>query len=266
MKDYALELAAAVRGTDAKRNILREYLQAYLLRLAHDSGLFRQAAFVGGTALRFLHGLPRFSEDIDLSLVEKKGFSLERLVQKFEKDLVLAGYKVSASAKAEKTVEKAMMRFEELPYESGISPLRSEKLSIRLEIDMNPPSGAVLKTEVVHKFFPIALLTYDLASLFAGKLTAILTRPYTKGRDFYDLAWYLSRWKDLAPNGTLLRHGLKQAEWNRPYPTARNWREFFAEIVQKTDWRRIEADVGRFLDRPSDMKIFTKENVLKLLQ
>ncbi len=76
---------------------------------------------------------------------------------------------------------------------------------IKLKVDTNPPAGAKLKTEEENKFFPVAFWAYDISSLFAGKINAILCRNYTKGRDFFDLGWYLSRWKDIEPNMPLER-------------------------------------------------------------
>ena len=89
MKDYALQLAASQKGRSAKLNILREYLQAYLLRGLHETDFFQHAAFMGGTALRFLHGLPRFSEDLDFALEKKKGYRFEYLLaDAFRKNMV----------------------------------------------------------------------------------------------------------------------------------------------------------------------------------
>ncbi len=77
MKDYVLELVSKKEGYNAKLNAMREYLQAYILRVMHDEGVFRSVAFLGGTALRFLHGLPRFSEDLDFSLAGKPRLEFE---------------------------------------------------------------------------------------------------------------------------------------------------------------------------------------------
>lgn len=265
MKDYVLELTRAQTGANAKRNALREYLQAYLLRLGHDQGLFRQTAFIGGTALRFLYGLPRFSEDIELSVTKKKGFSFKPFAKKTSNALTLAGYRATTALKEEKTIQRLTVRFEDLLYEAGISPLRTEKLSIRIEVDTQPPRGARLETELVNRFFPIAFQTYDLPSLFSGKLTALLCRPYLKGRDLFDLGWYLSRWRDLVPNFPLLQNGLRQMGWTKTLPTQNNWRKILREVVAKVNWKQVRADVEPFLDRPTDMDIFTKENVIQLV-
>ena len=267
MKDYCLELASRQTGFNAKLNIMREYLQAYTLRIMHEEGVFRSTAFLGGTALRFLYGLPRFSEDLDFSIVHKAsgahGFA--GLVKKIKEELNLAGYYVSVAYNDEKTLQHAFIKFEGLMHEAGISPLKSQKFSIKLEIDTNPPDGAVLKTDIVNKYFPLAFLSYDLESLFAGKLHALLCRNYTKGRDFFDLAWYLSKWKELTPNFILLANALRQTKWKGKFPAKDTWRSQIKKVVNKTDWNLVGNDVENFLENQTDLSVFTKENALGLL-
>ncbi len=94
MKDYVLELVSTKTGFDTKLNIMREYLQACILRIMHDNKIFRSTAFLGGTALRFLYDLPRFSEDLDFSLTGNKQFVFADLVMKIKQELELAGYDI----------------------------------------------------------------------------------------------------------------------------------------------------------------------------
>ena len=266
MKDYLLELVAGKQGFNPKMNTMREYLQAYLLRILYDQGFFRTSAFLGGTALRFLYQIPRFSEDLDFSRVQLSQNSLGDLMKIIQQELTLAGYTTSISYKDVKTVQSAMIRYEKLLYETGLSPILSQKFSIKLEIDTHPPQGAVLQTEIVNRYFPLAFLSHDLASLFAGKINALLTRRYTKGRDFFDLGWYLSRWKELVPNLELLHNGLQQSGYSKEMPTLQNWRHFLYQIVEQANWEKIKQDVENFLENPSDLAIFSKENLLRLLR
>jgi len=266
MKDYCLELTASKTGDNNKLNAMREYLQAYILSLMYERGLFRNAAFVGGTALRFLYGLPRFSEDLDFSRSGEEKIPFGIIVDKVARELDLAGYTVSVNVDEEKTVFSAFVKFEGLMYEAGISPLKSQKFSVKIEIDTNPPRGAVYETRVVNKYFPIAFLSYDKPSLFAGKLNALLSRKYTKGRDFFDLGWYLSKWKDLSPNIALLTAGLNQAGWQGKMPSENNWRDLIHEVVKKADWSKVRKDVEKFLEKPLDLNVFSRENVLNLIK
>lgn len=265
MKDYLLELVAKQSGHNAKLNAMREYLQAYTLRIMHDDRLFRTTAFLGGTALRFLYNLPRFSEDLDFSLAKGRGHRFSDIIEGVKEELVSAGYNAAVTSNEEKTVCNSFIRFEGLLYEAGLSPLKSQKFSIKIEIDTNPPEGAILKTDIITKYFPISFLSYDLPSLFSGKIHALLSREYTKGRDFFDLGWYLSKWKDLTPNFTLLGNALKQTGWQGEIPSENTWKNFLSKVVHEVDWKKVKQDVENFLENPRDLEIFTKENTLKLL-
>ena len=151
-------------------------------------------------------------------------------------------------------------------HEAGISPHRDQKFSIKIEIDTRPPEGAGLKTEIVNKYFLVAFLSYDIPSLFAGKMHAILSRRYTKGRDYFDLGWYLSKWKDIRPNILLLQNALIQTGWKGEMPSENSWRYVLYKAVMDADWQKVEDDIKGFLENPADMDIFTKINLLGLLK
>lgn len=265
MKEQLFSLVASKETLSEKWNACREYLQAYILRIMHDEGVFQAQAFMGGTALRFLYDLPRFSEDLDFAQERKGGQPFVDILQKIKKELTLAGYQVEVSYKTEKTVQSAFFKFEGLLYEAKISPLSSQKFSVKVETDTNPPAGANLETRIINKYFPMSFLTHDLFSLFAGKFSAVLGRKYTKGRDFYDIFWYLSKWKKMTPNLELLKNGLLQTGWKEGLPNEENWRDYLYKAVEKADWRIVIQDVSKFLEHPSDVKIFTQENLLSLI-
>ena len=265
MKDYLLQIAETKSTPSEKLNSMREYLQAYILRLLQEKGYFRCLAFLGGTALRFLYNLPRFSEDIDFSLHKRERYDFPKLLRQIEDELELATYKISISYNDHKNVHSAFFRFPELMYQAGISPHLEQKLSIRLEIDTNPPEGAVTQTHLVNRHFPLVFLHYDLPSLLAGKVNAILSRPFEKGRDYYDLIWYLSRWPEIKPNFHLLNAGLAQVGWKGPIVDKRNWRQILKKYVKKVDWPVLMEDVHPFLENPKDLESITKENFLGLL-
>ena len=268
MKDYLLEIVSQQNGFNAKKNTMREYLQAYALRIMQGEGVFRTTAFVGGTALRFLYGLPRFSEDLDFSL-EQNGqdvYVFEHLMKKIKSEFVLAGYDVAISYNDKKTVLSAFLKFKGLMNEAGLSALKDQNLSIKIEIDTKPPKGGALKTDIVNKYFPLSFLSYDIASLFACKTHALMSREYTKGRDFFDLGWYLSKWKGLSPNIEFLQNALKQTNWKKDMPTKDTWSEYVSDVVRNTSWDKVRKDVESFLENPLDMDIFSKENILNLLK
>jgi predicted nucleotidyltransferase component of viral defense system len=196
MRDHLLQVAG--RGSaHERRNSAREYLQVYVLRLLHEAEAFRDLAFIGGSALRLLFLLPRFSEDMDFSYAParespERAFDYGKLFETLRASLAKAGYDVSVRVRMERNVANAFLRFEGIPRLVGFSTDPRLALTVKVEIDRNAPAGANVKTTLVQRFFPIALRHHDLPSLFAGKLHAILARPYAKGRDWFDLVWYLT--------------------------------------------------------------------------
>lgn len=265
MKDRALQLAKEA-PSGQQRNVLREYLQAHVLYSLQSARAFERIAFVGGTALRFLYGLQRYSEDLDFSLEHKEGYSFGRLLNRVESDLANAGFDVTMHPHEGDPIHSVFIRLSGLLYEAGLSPHRTEKLSVKIEVDTRPPAGATTETTVVNRHFILALLHYDIPSLMAGKLHALLSRPYTKGRDIYDLLWYLSRPDGANPNIRLLQNALAQTGWNGPHVEEDNWREVIAEKITRLDFAKIAEDVGPFLEKPEDRALLTRKIVLAVLR
>lgn len=248
------------------RCTVREYLQARTLECLVNAGAFANWVFVGGTALRFLYSMPRFSEDLDFST---KGPGVVDnfigLMEKIKKQFAAEVYDVKVKVKAEKTVKSAFVKFVGLLYELGLSPLSSETISIKVEIDTNPPAGAGLATSIVRRHTLLNVQHYDKASLLAGKLHALLTRKYTKGRDVYDLVWYLSDRSWPQPNIKLLNNALTQTGWEDEMLTAQSWRKLVLQRVVEFDFKSVIADVEPFLERQEEVQMLAKENVIRLL-
>ena len=216
---------------------------------------------------RQIYDIPRFSEDLDFSLIRKRPVHpFKKVLERINAELEHAGYEPYISYNDKKAVNHSFVRFGSLLKEAGLSPLKEQKLSIKIEIDTDPPSGAAIETAIVNKYFPITFTTYDKASLLSGKLHALAGRKYTKGRDLFDLIWYLSKWKDIAPNIAFLKNALKQTGFKGEAPSKSTWKRFTAGIVNKCDWPKAVSDVEPFLENPSDIKLLKKENVLKLLE
>jgi hypothetical protein len=147
----------------------------------------------------------------------------------------------------------------------GLSPHKTGILAIKLEIDTNPPAQAGLDTTQVKHHVPVHLQHHDRASLFAGKLHAILQREYVKGRDWYDLYWYLRQSEWPAPNLAMLNSALAQSGWDKGEVMANNWRVHVRERLEALDWGQVVADVQRFLMRQEELTAFKKEVVEDLL-
>jgi predicted nucleotidyltransferase component of viral defense system len=266
MKDYLTQIVAQQPNDFMKRSVAREYLQARILEALQDRGAFLKWAFVGGTALRFLFGMPRYSEDLDFSLVvpnEEDGFT--HLMRKISSAFEAEGYANEVRIREKGAVKSAFIKFRGLLFELDISPRPDQILSVRVEMDTNPPAGANTTTTMIRKFVALNLLHYDRPSLLAGKLHAVLARTYTKGRDLFDLVWYLADRTWPEPNFTLLNNALAQTGWSGPKLTAANWRRMVAKRMEEIHWDRAVKDVLPFLERSQDVKLLTFENVKNLL-
>jgi hypothetical protein len=262
VKDHLLQLAGAV-PPEARRNLAREYLQVYVLRLLHEAGAFSRMAFVGGTALRLLHRLPRFSEDLDFSALSAEPLDAGALFHRIGAGLERAGYEVAVRACEEGAVSNAFLRFGGLPRLLGWSSDPRLGLSVKVEVNRRPPQGALVETTLVQRFFPVALRHHDLPSLFAGKLHALLARPWTKGRDWFDLAWYLTEERGVEPNLPLLRNALAQT--GHDPDLAGRWREAVRVRLAALPWAEVVRDLAPFLERQSDLAHLSPELLANLL-
>ena len=246
-----------------KLNRVREFLQIVILKIIYDKGFFKNIAFVGGTALRILYDLRRFSEDLDFSLIDDKGYTFSAVNSEIERGLKLYGLEVEAKAKEERTVHSTLLKFPGLLKDLGLSQLASQKLSIKLEIDSRPPKGWVLATTLVDKIYFINIVHLDISSMYATKLHACLFRKYAKGRDFYDLVWYLT--KKITPNFILLNNAIEQTQGKGLGLSENNYRDFLSERIEQVDFKTVRKDVDRFLEDKNELKLLDAEVIKRLL-
>lgn len=242
----------------------REFLQILLLKILYDTEQFKYLAFVGGTALRVLYDLNRFSEDIDFSLIEKKGYSFERLTHRLKSSLAQYNLETDFNIRQVRTVENCMIRFRYVLKELGLSPLKDQKLAIRLEVDTNPPKGWETQLTLISKYFLFSVTHFDLASLYASKLNACFYREYTKGRDFYDLIWYLGR--KVKPNFQLLNNGIFQTQGIQAGITEENLAQFLRQRLEQIDFAVVRKDIERFLVDKKELKLLNKDAILSMIQ
>ncbi len=265
MRDVALQVAR--ESKDRKIQTLREYLQNYLLFLMQKTNMSESLYFVGGTALRFLYRIRRYSEDLDFTAGKTwDNSNIQLFTQKMDRELKIAGYDADVVLKDTKAVQRIMIRFPGLLYELGFSDRREQKFSVHIEVDKNPPPGWVEKRTVVNIHLPVLIRHYDLPSAFAGKLAAILLRPYTKGRDLFDYFWFRSRWHGLLPNLRLLNNALNQ-QGSIFEPLKKNtWLAAVRDKIESLDWANVVADVRPFLESEDDLNAFTRDALLTLLE
>jgi predicted nucleotidyltransferase component of viral defense system len=267
MKTHLKRLVDQAEAKPQAGNLAREYLQARILETLQISGGMIPLAFQGGTALRFLYDLPRFSEDLDFALERSEdGFDFQKLLGKIQRGFEKEDYTVQLKVNTNKVVHSAFVRFPGLSYELGLSSQRNQVLSIKLEVDTNPPAGAGLETTMVRRHVVLRLQHHNQASLLAGKLHAVLQRDYVKGRDIYDLFWYLSnrRWPE--PNLVLLNNALMQSGWEGGELSQGNWRNVIQQKIETMSWERVVDDVAPFLEREAELQLLTRENLLDLLK
>lgn len=266
MQEEILKKVRARKNHEDRLNYLREELHHLILQEIDRKGGFKQLCFVGGTALRILFDLDRFSEDLDffLSLRVKKEFHLKPLVDSIQKSLEGFGFLCEIrSLKNEKNVQSCFFTFSQLLPKLDSIYRAEQKLAIKLEVDTNPPEGALETTSPVAGERLYKICHYDPPSLFAGKLHALLFRHYTKGRDLYDFLWYVG--KKIFPNIGLLENAIFQTKKKRMMLTPESLKTMLQERFEATDWNLAKKDVSSFLSDPGSLNLFSKEIFLDAL-
>jgi len=267
VKDHVRRLIENTKGDLLKRCVAREYLQARILQCLQEDGVFMRWAFLGGTALRFLYSIPRYSKDLDFSTVKPgESIGFRSAMQRIKAVFTAEGYSHSIKVNRQKTVSSAFVRFSGLLYELELSPHQTQTLSIKVEVTTNPPRGATMDTTLVRRHITLNLHHHDKASLLAGKLHALLCRSWMKGRDLYDIIWYLADRNWPEPNLRLLNAALQQTGWPGPDITSDNWRGILKNRLISAHWEKARADVLPFLEREGDADLLTLETASGLLE
>lgn len=254
MIEVLKQLFTVNMNEDEKLNRMREMLQVVCLKIMHDKNFFNNLAFVGGTALRILFNSKRFSEDLDFSLIQRKGYDFGKINAGLLKELKFLGLNVEASPQEERIVHSMMLKFNGLLKAVGLSPLESQKFSIKIEIDTNPPEGGDIQNSYVSKVYTFNVVHFDLPSMYATKISACFYRKYIKGRDFYDLIWYLAN--KIHPNYLLLNNAIKQTQGKGLQLNESNFKKFLLEHIEEIDFEEAKKDVIRFLEDKNELKLF----------
>jgi predicted nucleotidyltransferase component of viral defense system len=240
-------------------NALKEITQEIALYALYKSGFFSEACFLGGTSLRILHGLDRFSEDLDFSLIKPNTkFKLDSFLNKATKEMLAYGYSVHIDEKdlSDKNIQSRFLKDDSIKNVLTFKysqDLRS-KIKIKIEVDTSPPLGAILKSEFVDFPLDFQVQSYDLPTLMAGKLHALFCRQFIKGRDWYDFLWYVS--EGIRPNYQQLQNALnQQGPWKGKKIIAN---KDFLEIeldkkISEINWKEVAKDVRKFL-RPQKIE------------
>jgi len=254
--------------------LLRELMQSLALLGLWRSNFFEHAAFYGGTALRILYGLDRFSEDLDFSLLKpQKSFSFSKYKDSIVRELSSFGFNVEFEEKhksIESPIESAFIKANtinqmiliEVPERITSRLSKNNLIKIKLEVDTNPPPG--FDTEMKYVFKPIqyAIRSYTTFSLFAGKMHALLFRKWNKrvkGRDWYDFAWYVSNYPAL--NLKHLEERMRQSgDYKEDQPLTKiMFLELLSETINALDVQSAKAEVQPFLSDVRSTDIWSKD-------
>ncbi len=252
---------------------LREILQEVALLGLWRSKFFEKAAFYGGTSLRILHGLDRFSEDMDFTLLEASSdFDLGAYGRAMEKELQAFGFEVSVQRKIKTrpgAVQSAFLKadtYREMlvmtaDEEIAAAIPKGSRLKIRLEVDTDPPGRFTTESRFLLQPIPFSVRTLTLPCLFAGKMHAVLCRRWktrVKGRDWYDLVWY-------AANATSLDLGHLQERMRQSGHLAADrelteklLRELLATRIETLDVDQARADVEPFVRTAGTLDVWSQ--------
>lgn len=257
-----------------EKNALKEVVQEVALCGLFRAGFFNTAAFYGGTALRIFYGLDRFSEDLDFSLLKPSNdFELSKYLSILESEIRAVGLNFRAEEKIKtndsfiksaflkgNTKEHIMTVYNDLQINTGISS--GELLKIKIEVDINPPAYATYENKYRLLPSPYKVKIFDMPSLFAGKLHAVICRAWrdrVKGRDLYDYVFYLSQNATVnLPhlNARLVDSGFIDNDFKLN-------RERLIKILQERfatiDFTQAKNDVLPFIRDKSKLELWSKE-------
>ena len=263
-----------------KKNAAKEVMQEVVLCGLSRAGFFKKAAFYGGTALRIFYGLQRFSEDLDFSLTKADDtFSLSAYFPILEKELRAYGFNLVIEEKTKtkdtaiksaflkgNTKEHLLLFYADRDI-AGIND--KEILKIKFEIDLNPPPYATFETKYRLRPVPYQITLYDEASLFAGKLHAVIGRSWknrVKGRDLYDYIFYLSKGtkcnlKHLQARLIQSGHLAAASSWS-----AEDVKRMLRERFERIDYQQAKKDVEPFITDASVLDLWSKEFFVQITE
>jgi len=273
------------RTIEEQQNALQEIIQEVVLLGLARGDFFKEAAFYGGTALRIFYGLDRFSEDLDFTALDKKFPGFKKYQKNVEMMLSAYGFEFIFTQKEKNfktNIDSAFIKGNTsvnlLKIGVKFNQHKDAVIKIKLEIDIAPALGFETEAKLQNQPEPYYIQSLNLQSLMAGKLHAILFRERkinVKGRDWYDLAWYLN--KKISYNYKYLSKKIRQSLKENP-DTSSLFKSISPENIQLAILKRLDTldipttkkDVIRFVKNPASLDIWShkyfQELVTKNLQ
>jgi len=250
---YIQELISWISDKNKKINIVREELQKNILYTIYSrkSNIY----FLWWTNLRICYKLDRFSEDLDFALDKPDlNYKIDTVLNPIIEDLKdKKGFNISIREWNVSTVRKAMIKFSDILYDTGISPLKDEKVTIKLEIDTNPALWSEYWSKIIKSSVWVCMIkNQNINSTFAGKMWALLLREYIKWRDYYDMYWYLDNFSNKPFNLDYLSNVISQYNNNNDKnveipKTNKDALNMVLEKIENTDYNQVKSDLTRFV-------------------
>jgi len=274
-------------NSNSSYDALREILQEIVLLGLYDAGFFKHAAFYGGTALRILHNLPRFSEDLDFSLLEQnQNFNLLPYEEAIINTLKAFGFDVTIEIKEKNNnsaIASAFVKGNTIEHLININAPkditdkihRNQAVKIKLEVDTNPPLEFETQNIIRLTPRPFSITAMTLPSLYAGKMHAILCRAWSsrpKGRDWYDLVWYIANSVELDAKHLKARLSqsckyLEENDIKIPKELSKqNIKELLLQRIETLDVAKAKSDVQPFIKDIREIELWSKEFFIAIIE
>lgn len=259
-----------IKTIEDRQNALHEIMQEICLAALYRSGFFDKAAFYGGTCLRIFHDLPRFSEDLDFSLMERDDdFSLDQYMNAIRDEFLLYGREVEIIKKpksVKSNIESAFLKDNTDIYNISFKTDKSTK--IKIEVDKNPPLLFDTEQRLLLLPFSFMVRCFNISSLFAGKMHAFLFRAWknrVKGRDWYDIEWYIRQNYPLHfdhLNERCVQSGhVSRDDFNKEYLM-----ELLRIKIIESNIARVKEDVAPFIKNHEELSIWSTNYFLQLIE
>ena len=248
-----------------KRNAVFEVNQQVILAGLYNGGFFESAAFYGGTCLRIFHGLQRFSEDMDFSLLtQNENFDFSKYFQPIIDAFALVGREVEIKKKDKKNFGKVESAFLKDNTDVYDVTFQTEKaIRIKIEVDTCPPMNFNTEQKLLLQPHSFMARCYTLPDLFAGKMHALVYRSWknrVKGRDWYDFEWYVRH--NVPLDFAHLAERCKQ--FNNEDITPEQFKDKLKERLRTTDIKQVKDDVLPFVRNPKELDIWSNDYFVQL--
>lgn len=249
---------------------LREVMQEIALAGLYRGGFFQKAAFYGGTCLRIFHGLPRFSEDLDFSLLAPdKKFSLDHYFKAVKDEFMSLGIQVDITQKTRKSanqIESAFLKSHSQIFD--VSLLADRPVKIKFEVDIDPPLGFATEEKLLLEPFSFYVKCFQPSDLFAGKMHALLFRPWqnrVKGRDWYDFEWYVRL--GIPVNLSHFANRAKQSDDIVDIDLNEDtFKKLLASKIKQLDIVSAKQDIVRFITDPDSLTLWSVDYFLQITE